>query len=749
MKHATLTKPTTIPLWKQAASEESVDHEAVTKMFMDQAYSFVANKAKALFKDPYRLGFEVVHRNDKATQMFGIFAFRCNGALIYIPVFFVHGEIKPADLIWRTDVKRMCGLTEEVVEFLVGGGNESAGELVTRNNQKQTDHNMRRLSQPLRTKYASVEEEVEALTAQFKKEAADGTIYRQFCSHCAEDPEVKLLLPQMIKDDVQTLEKIATIIEQNGDATARFFAENYDTDDFKPGPQTLVKQASEQVVPIGTIKLVRGIVKDAAVMGKVAMDGYALIDDRPDQAKSVVETILPTTLEQIQKCGVVDVLDSEGEYRRCVTLPGYWPTSISGMCRETGDPFSLTAREPRRFWNDGLMGSCEDQLFGRQVDDAPDLTTKLSDLKVGECYIFLRGHHHTDPYKLEGQKKEGRSTRLTLKSRHGDETVINYLDEDVETSADVMTNKVKALKVKVESKDLSYPPGSKGFEPIQPTWTPMTSKQVDKWIRTAGNTGTSTDVTVRHGHGMFDLFTTSPKMQKSARTSLSRYDAHLAIASLGVDCDEADALLDKVANIKTDRLASLKFRVYHLEKNAYMTYLTDKEDWQEDYDPVMGTRLDSPQEQTLNTSTPDRPVQQSNRGEGIKISIRNTKENTGMPQEMLMNMSPEELAHKSKEMGMPHVLDHSILDRMAGGNTMMTEQIRKYIPDIESGLDKVCRVLFLLRYRPDDFIEDYGKEVVTEMEEELAQLVKVMTENWMSLVRRFDIEKFTTQSNMS
>ena len=46
--------------WKQAASQEAVDYAAVQKAFMDQSYGVVANKAKILFQDPLRLGFEQV-----------------------------------------------------------------------------------------------------------------------------------------------------------------------------------------------------------------------------------------------------------------------------------------------------------------------------------------------------------------------------------------------------------------------------------------------------------------------------------------------------------------------------------------------------------------------------------------------------------------------------------------------------------------------------------------------------------------
>ena len=140
--------------WKQAASQEGVDYGAVQKSFMDQSYAIVANKAKILFQDPFRLGFEIVHRNEKATKMVGIFAFRVNSNLLYAPVFFVNGEIKAADMLYRTDVKRFVPLTEDWCAYLVRGNHESAGEPVDRDRYRQADAYMDRLAYPQRVKYA-------------------------------------------------------------------------------------------------------------------------------------------------------------------------------------------------------------------------------------------------------------------------------------------------------------------------------------------------------------------------------------------------------------------------------------------------------------------------------------------------------------------------------------------------------------------------------------------------------------------
>ena len=79
--------------WKKHAAQVYSDKD-VEKAFLDQAYMFIQNKATPLMQDPYRLGFEIVFKNDANSKMVGIFAFKVGEELIYAPAFFVNGAIK-------------------------------------------------------------------------------------------------------------------------------------------------------------------------------------------------------------------------------------------------------------------------------------------------------------------------------------------------------------------------------------------------------------------------------------------------------------------------------------------------------------------------------------------------------------------------------------------------------------------------------------------------------------------------------
>ena len=128
--------------WKKAAAQV-MDDGAVERAFMDQAYGFLANKAGKLMQDPHRLGFEVVYKNDSNTRMVGIFAFRVNDQIMYVPVFFLNGEIKGTDLLYRQETKTFVPLNDEWVTFLTEKNNYEPGIPVDRKEFTRANNHVR------------------------------------------------------------------------------------------------------------------------------------------------------------------------------------------------------------------------------------------------------------------------------------------------------------------------------------------------------------------------------------------------------------------------------------------------------------------------------------------------------------------------------------------------------------------------------------------------------------------------------
>ena len=52
----------------------------------------------------------------------------------------------------------------------------------------------------------------------------------------------------------------------------------------------------------------------------------------------------------------------------------------------------------------------------------------------------------------------------------------------------------------------------------------------------------------------------------------------------------------------------------------------------------------------------------------------------------------------------------------------------KYIPDLEKALDKLGRIVFLLSWKPEDFIKAYGADDQSELENKLLSNFKALGE---------------------
>ena len=101
-------------------------------------------------------------------------------------------------------------------------------------------------------------------------------------------------------------------------------------------------------------------------------------------------------------------------------------------------------------------------------------------------------------------------------------------------------------------------------------------------------------------------------------------------------------------------------------------------------------------------------------------------------------MAPEQLAEMAAKYDLPHIFDHGAMSSLAENSFNTLDQVRQYIPDLEQGLDRCYRILFLLRYRPADFEEAYGRDELLEMEGEMSQLAQLSGANLLRLLKRFD-----------
>lgn len=755
--------------WKQAAAQESVDYQAVESTFMTQAYGFVANKAKVLFRDPFRLGFEIVHRNEKATKMVGIFAFRCNNSLLYAPVFFVNGEIKGADMLYRAEVKRFVPLSDEWCSFLVRGANEETGVSHRRGStRRQADSNMHRLAYPQRVKYAGEFDASivgEDLT-EAEKSAAE-SIFREMMSHCAQDDAPPAaLLPRAIKDGgPDFLVKLANLIESS-DIASRFVAENYTKDDLTLDPDWCVKKAAEATAsadPLepyrNSVVLVRelGLAKSAADRKGIAEKGYVMEDYRELGAvNAVIDYAEDPTISEISSPGVAAVLDVDGNPFDVLILlnDDNWMKRRNGSLRA---PLSAGYDDNRQtlIAIDGkpadyitFYGRNRERVVGSYKDDMPSFEkccVKPGSAKVGKTYVLIHREslRASEPFVVVSKERKSFQT-TSLYNGVGADLVYRSDASEADPERGFVNDDYALIEVKTEMDE------GLGDEYRKTVWTKslMAPAQLNSWLRTGGGMTHSKDITVtKEPSGLFTISAVgSDGFRKMAR-SMDRLRAHLHLAGdFEMRVDKAGEILD-YAEDKGFR----KFRLFDtVSKSGYVTQMRPESEWLTGYDPVLNARVTTPQQQQIGTFTPERPQQDHRIGDvyaGEAPLPPHDMEEDGLPSDAVMSQSPEDLAVMASKYNLPHIFDHQVIGNLAGNTYDTIEQVRHYVPDLETGVDRYARILFLLRYRPADFEEAYGKDELMEMEQELSSLFAMAGKTLLRMLKRFDTDKFSPQTD--
>ena len=745
--------------WKQAATQEGVDYGAVQKSFMDQSYGVVANKAKILFQDPFRLGFEIVNRNEKATKMVGIFAFRVNKKLLYAPTFFVNGEIKAADMLYRADVKRFVPLTEDWCAYLVRGVEEISGAPVDKNRRRQADAYMDRLAYPQRVKYASDQSfddaEMEAARDAFVKAANDGSLWNELLQHSADNSTMRKLLPEVINENgPEALEKLAAFVGDS-DVAARYLASNYTQAELETVDAWMSKEASDDSPqPAIVINLDPNMAKSAAQRGRIFDNGYELIDKRPPgSTNTVIEEIKNDAIKELASPGKVNVMLNGGEMAEAYLF--HISSDLLGM----GAAY-LSNLKPTRpecvYFTDSKELLClrrDQEVFGDDLgnwDMSEGKFVSAKSLKVGKCYVAVSDETKSvsEVFLLEDKSKEGDCTCLTIVSKWGGAPCKVYYSPGRSASQEnYISDETKFLEVKCDVKRDDEGDSVRCLTPVAGK-TVMSGSGLDSWMRTAGGLTSSTDVKVKAKPNMkFDIeHSENGTLLKSAARDLGMLEAHLKLAQdFCLTTDKAGEILDKSVD------GDVTYRIFDsMSKHAYLTQVQGMEDWIQSFDPELDVRLDAPQYQILTTHTPRRPDQQQRYGDTyqrVPVEISKSGSSSLLPMDAVMSQSPEQLAQMSSMYDMPHIFDHACVGQMATSSHNIVDQIKKYIPDLETGVDRYFRILFLLRYRPSDFEEVYGKDDLVEFEDNLTELAASAGKQLLLILQQFDPNQYASQEN--
>ena len=101
----------------------------------------------------------------------------------------------------------------------------------------------------------------------------------------------------------------------------------------------------------------------------------------------------------------------------------------------------------------------------------------------------------------------------------------------------------------------------------------------------------------------------------------------------------------------------------------------------------------------------------------------------------LSTMAPMDIYNLSKEKGTSAMFEHGVVGSLVQTYDSMA-MVDKYMPDLEQGLDKLGRLLFLFYWKPEDFSRAYGTDDQTQLENKLASCFKSLGDLVIELLRK-------------
>lgn len=746
--------------WREkaaAAAQGTVaDDMAVEKAFMDQAYSAVQNKCGPLMRSPHQIGFEIVHKNDAATRMVGIFGFRAGRQLFYAPVFFLSGEIKGTDLLYRHLTKTFVPLSEDWVVYLIEGAKSEMGRGISKQDTAKLPVRMdlQTLAYP-------------PMSGAMHKGAAidvDGLLGKEASEELAEIVDAKAHLAEAwegyfdamekpaaiqrpgIKDVIlhigpSAIEKLASLMEQSL-AFATEMHRCIPEEDWMPVELfERTKSAAEvgREVPVLTLS-------HMGISPEFAKFGFEMVDQRgPEKVNTVYENDT-ASIQRASEPGRWSLLMADGGMEDAYL---FYADDNWTIGRQAGSNNGCGYGEPIPYTDPSCKRMVVIMASGKQSSEAPaktlhgvhDDTTKevFASDAVKDKMSKSKGYRAVDPHTAVASRpfvvvsKSTRSgiTEYRIRTHGYGEERILVVNPDAprnDFESGVFNESMRFIEVKLEEfkkregdccTDNEY--DLKFDEDI----SLGNEDTVDAWLRTAAP--------VKKASIFEDPLTGAIEIRygREIMRGLSKMAAAGVLAGdLHIDRETTFQLLsdlNEAHNYRRD------FTVW--EKVAAQRRLVEEPSFQTYTDQDFGMTVDPAQQFMLQSQWEGPEVPQARIGDAWDPTQGQRKVNEGMGDDQLLNMQPDQIAQMAQQGEMPSVFEHGVIGSLVhtfDANAL----VAGYLPKLEDAVDALGRTMFLFYWKPTDFEMSYGADDMMQLENQLTSNFKSLGAVLLELLKR-------------
>jgi len=706
------------PDWKDqllkqaAAGPQEAPRDQIAEAFAAQAYTAVENRCGLLMNDPHILGFEIIERNEQNNRLVGAFAFRVGDTLLLAPVFFLNGTVKGQYLLYnKTEDRFFPNNKTQIKSLMAKESNDVMGGAVDRNH----------------TRGATMSFDVQALASPQMKTASaeDAVIIRELwkdaCAAADRQPDTQPLFKQFLVDHPEYKEKAAALAEKDNDfAEAIVISRALEAD-------TILKQASAPAYrgPVLVTDIPADTERFSSLSAELFKRGFAIDDDRPDDKllDAFISGDKNTTLRSTGNTGIDYVLDSDGNAVKVLCGPVLSRDfddcmhSRSMFARERNPNLVVVieGKGPKAYAKPGYR---EKFVFSDEsVSTAEDLAAVGSDLPtVGKDYlIFLTSSGkfaNSYPFRASKVKKDGDMTVVTIARDYGSDSLPQFIvRKDLDTTLD------EDARCAYGYGEITTPVlgADARFIECEPKESAKFMK-IDSLLQIIEGRASRAKMTITKKANTVYL-----QANGKTRTYETDSSAAMKLARLGLKTASIYQLLDKAEaeRVEFDIIPSL-------EKVAHAWY--DREpDYQNDflptgYDPDFNIPFDNMDGMPAMYPT-RRERATRNESHWLDAPEPIGSQYSGqahLPDSVLFGLTDpaNQLSQISQSAGLDHLIDHGALGTLVKTFDAVA-LASSYLEDLEKGVDRLGRIIFLVLWKPHDFAEKFGENDLPHLENTL------------------------------
>jgi hypothetical protein len=167
-------------------------------------------------------------------------------------------------------------------------------------------------------------------------------------------------------------------------------------------------------------------------------------------------------------------------------------------------------------------------------------------------------------------------------------------------------------------------------------------------------------------------------------------------------------------------------------------HLAEEPDFQNEYDETFGTEVDPGHAYRLSVDGSQEPFPAQRAGDAMSpegYDASSYKKEEGLPMDMLMQQSPEQLAQLAQFHQLPNLFEHGVVGALTNSSNAVG-LIDKYVPEMEKAVDAIARCLFLFFWKPGEFQDAYGLDDMQNLEDELLSNFQTLGDLTLSLLRK-------------